>query len=367
MSLYNRLFSRNKQSSVVEQQDHAGDDFMTIPSNQTAKEFGKVNVQNTGSELLVDFTILMEVQGSEAEGWQTGVAIDASASMKGAYGKMLEGNIPPDLVKQYEKKGWIKYKSEDGRRLKTFQKEAYDDAVKRGILRLTTNVIESTARDFIAYLAGSLDADGGTTVIYWACGDGTAFEVMGDFTEDQCRTLDISGPKSVSFGKGTMLTPAVKYFVDRFADARRGMYIFITDGKLDDLEQVKRYTVQLAREIADSKRNPLKCILIGLGDDIDENQMEQLDNLDTGTDVDIWDHKIAKEMRALIEIFSELVTENQIVAPTGTIYDSDGNVVKMLADGVPAKVAFSLPVTSEWFELEVQGRKIRQTVIMPRR
>lgn len=356
MSIYDRLFSKKKSS--------ADSDF-AIPSKQTAKEFGKVNIRNTGNEYQVQLTILMEPQGTEAEGWQTGVALDASASMKGWFGRMLEGKVPPDIIKEYEKNGWLQTRIEDGRKVKSFQKGAYDDAIARGFLTFSTNIVQPLAQDFIAYLADELDADGGTTVIYWACGDGTAIEVLGDFSGSQCRGLELTGPKTVVFGTGTALTPALKYFVDRFVDARRGMYVFITDGKLDDLENIKKYTTQLANDIAQGNRNPVKCVLIGVGDVVDESQMEELDDLDTGTDVDIWDHKIAKEMRALVEIFAEVVNENQIVGPTGILYDSSGSVIKKYTDGLPAKIAFSMPCNSQWFELEVQGQRIRQSIIHP--
>lgn len=93
------------------------------------------------------------------------------------------------------------------------------------------------------------------------------------------------------------------------------MYIFITDGYIDDLETVKQYTTQLAKDIAAGKRKLIKCILIGVGKAVDEKQMIELDDLDTGTEIDIWDHKVADDMRELTEIFAELVEENQIVAP----------------------------------------------------
>jgi len=355
MSIYDRFFGQQRSPT---------EDF-AIPSNQTAKELGKVNVRNTGTELQVQFTILMEPQGSEAEGWRTGVALDASASMKSWYGRALEGKIPPDVAKDYEKRGWIETRQEDGRTVKSFQKQAYEDAIDRGYLRATPNIVQPLAREFIAYFAGSFDADGGTTVIYWACGDGSKKEVLGDFTEEQCRTIAINGPNQVTFGLGTSLTPAVKYFVERFVDAKRCMFVFMTDGKLDDLDDVKQYTTELAMAIASGKRNPVKCVLIGVGDEIDEGQMEELDDLDTGTDIDIWDHKIAREMRALVEIFAEVVSENQLVAPTGTIYDSAGNAIKKYTDGLPAKVAFSMPANCEFFELEVAGQRIRQTVMSP--
>ena len=336
-----------------------------LPQHLLAKEFGKVYTRLDGKTRHVEFTLWMpELEGSDAEGWQTGVALDASASMKSWYGRNLSGSVPDQAAETYKQKGWIKEAVHDGRKVFTFTKEAYDDAMKRGYVQFTENIVQPLARDFIAYLAGSLDADGGTTVIYWACGaDGSAFEVSGDFTEEQCKKLTITGPEKQTFGNGTKLTPAVKYFVDRFHDASKGLYVFLTDGKLDDLVALKKYSTDLAKLISAGKRNPVKCVLIGLGDDVDESQMEELDDLDTGTDVDIWDHKIAKDLRGVNEIIVELVDESKILAPTATIYDASGAVLMQFADGLPAKGTFTMPASSPFFELEVGEHRIKQVVM----
>jgi hypothetical protein len=71
-----------------------------LPRSVVAKEFGEVNVKKSGHHLQVLFTILMEPQGSDAEGWQTGIALDASASMRGLYGRSLIGEIPENLNKK---------------------------------------------------------------------------------------------------------------------------------------------------------------------------------------------------------------------------------------------------------------------------
>lgn len=337
-----------------------------LPSTQVAKEFGEVDVQPVSGHNQITFTILMEPTGAEAEGWQTGVALDASASMQGPFGRLLlpgpKGPLPASLQTQYEHQGWITKTQQDGGGYIMYSMPAVQDALDRGHFVYTQNVVEPQARQFTAYLADNLDADGGTTVIYWACGDGTQIEVVGDLTGDDCPTATFTGPQHAGFGNATHLTPAVRYFAERFSDAQRGMYLFITDGRLDDLEAVKQYTGSLCREIAQGWRNPFKCVLIGLGDQIDEQQMEELDDLDSGTDVDIWDHKIAKDMRVLQEIFAEVVSENQIIAPTGRIYDADGQIIKNFTDGLPAKVTFDLPRSSTWFELEVAGRRIRQSI-----
>jgi len=357
MGFFDRLFGPKK----VETPSHQ------LPSDIVCKEFGEVNVRKTPEATEVLFTILMEPTGAEAEGWQTGVAIDASASMCGEYGKGLltgpKGPTPQAVLMDYAQKGWVGVVQQDGAQHLIWTDQAADDAVERGYLCRTKNVVEPLVRETAGYLASSLDADGQTTVIYWACGDGGAYEVLGDFDHEGCASMVVGGPNKTPFGNGTRLVPAVKYFVERFADAKRGMYIFITDGRLDDLVEVKRYTKQLAKAIAAGKRNPVKCVLIGVGNEIDEGQMEELDDLDTGTDVDIWDHKIAKEMRSLVEIFAEVVSEHQIVAPTATIYDESGNVAVRFADGLPAKVAFKMAASSNAFQLEVAGRRICQPLV----
>lgn len=339
-------------------------DDLTIPSYLTSKEFGKVNVRPNGSHVEVQFTILMTPQGQEAEGWQTGIALDASQSMKGLFGQRLRGSIPSDAATIYRKKGWIRRGKKDGREIDLFRPAAFEDAVEKGYLAFTPNEVEPVARKFIAYLADELDVGGSTTVIYWACGNGDDIEVFGDISREQCATIRLAGPQEIGFGSDTILAPALRYFLERFKDAKRSMFVFMTDGILSDLAEVKTLTVQLARDIAGGKRNPIKCVLIGLGEGIDQRQMFALDDLETGTEVDIWDYKVAREMRDLVEIFAEVVDENQIVAPMGTIYSANGDVIKRFTDGLPAKVSVSLPVGSAWFELEVAGQRIRQTVTM---
>ena len=334
-----------------------------LPSSIVAREFGEVNVRRRGPSLEVSFTVLMEPQGDLAEGWRTGVALDASSSMKNSFGRGLRGRVPDDVVTDYLRKGWLEELDQDGRRVLQYQPQGYEDAVARGYLSFTRNLVEPLARDFISYLASNLDVGGGSTVIYWACDDGSAYEVLGDFTARQVRSLSFAGPRQKDFGNGTRLLPAVRYFAERFSGARRGMYLFLTDGRLDDLAAVKEYTLGLCREIASGRRNPIKCVLIGVGEQVDPSQLVELDDLQTGTDVDVWDHKIAREMRDLVEIFAEVVDENHVIAPDARIFDADGRVVKRFRDGMPAKVSFSMPATSGWFELEVNGERVRQRVV----
>jgi hypothetical protein len=233
--------------------------------------------QPDGSKRIVA-TILME---PVTEGAQTGLAIDGSGSMQKAFG--------------------------------------FTGMVSSIFASAAANNVKPVAQQMCAYLAEKVDADGGTTAIYWATGRWAQIEEIGDLTAEQAKTFDFKGPKN--WGTGTQLLPAVKYFAERFADAEWGMYVFISDGTIDDLEAVKEHTRQMAKDMDVGRRLPLKLVLIGLGEQVDESQMEELDDLDTGTEFDLWDHKLASEMRNLAEIFAEVVDQNTRVADSGIIKD----------------------------------------------
>jgi hypothetical protein len=329
-----------------------------LSSAKTDAAFGEINVSKGRDRIEVSFTVLMEPAG---EGWQTGVALDGSSSMRQAYGRLLLGGPSSEVVESYKRKGLVHTQVQDGHELLLWDDAALQEMIHAGIFKHSENIVQQPAREFTAYLAGRLDADGGTTVIYWACGGGEQLEVIGDFTEEQCKLAEFKGPQAAKFGNSTMLLPAMKYFADRFHDAENGMYVFITDGELNDMAAVKSYTVELCRDIEAGRRKPLKCVLIGLGDQINEAQMEELDDLESGTTVDLWDHKIAKDMRSIKDIFAELISD-QAVAPEAKILDSKGRVVKQFTDGMPAKVTFTMPPDSTFFTLEVGGQTIKQTI-----
>ena len=343
-----------------------------MPAHLVAPEFGEVNVfreklasNSTTTECRVSFTIAMQPQGRFAEGWRTGLALDASASMKRAYGRKVEARVDPELLTDYIKQGRLRAYMEDGEPTRKIEREAFAEIQKRGYeINYTENILQPLVQNFTAYLAGSLDGTGKTSLIYWGCGKGDEIQALGEFDALGCQDLAIAGPASFKLGKTTKLLPAIAYFVDKYHQSQRGMYIFLTDGRIDDLEQVKLYTKELALEIAVGKRNYLKLILIGIGNDVDRYQLQELDDFDTGLDLDLWDYKIASEMHNLTQIFAEVVNENQIIAESGSIYDDAGNCVKSYVNGLPAKVDFVMRDDSQWFELEVGNQRIRQSIIL---
>jgi hypothetical protein len=292
---------------------------------QVVEPFGEVNVYPAGGKTRVVATILME---PHKEGSQTGIALDGSGSMSKLYGV---GEEPAGFF-----------------------------AALFGQKKQPVNEVTPVAQKVCAYLARKIDADGGTTCIYWAVGPGGGhIQEVGDLRAEEAERHVFGPPRD--FGSGTQLLPAVRYFVERFKDAPWGFYVFITDGELHDLEAVKHYSTQLARQIAARRRNPLKFVLIGVGPSVNEKQMEELDDLDTGTEIDLWDHKLAAEMRMLQEIFAEVVDKNARIAERGRVLDPQGRVVKDYSDtGLPAYLEFEMPAGADYFTLDVNGSKIHQ-------
>ncbi|ELS30390.1 MULTISPECIES: OmpA family protein [Pseudanabaena] len=349
-----------------------------MPANLVANEFGEVNVfrdrfpspnnpipNDPIPQCRVEFTIAMEPEGKFAEGWRTGLALDASASMKRAYGRKVEARVDPELLTAYIKEGRLRSYLEDGEPIRKIQRDAFAEIKERGYeVNYTENILQPLVQNFTAYLAENLDGTGKTSLLYWGCGAGDEIQVLGEFDAVSCQQLAIAGPATFKLGKTTKLLPAIAYFVDRNRQAPRGIYIFLTDGRIDDLEQVKNYTKELALEIAVGKRNYLKLILIGIGNDVDRYQLQELDDLDTGLDIDLWDYKIASEMTSLTQIFAEVVNDHQIIAANGAIYDDRGNCVKAYTHGLPARIDFMMPHDCQWFELVVGDRRIRQSVVL---
>lgn len=229
------------------------------------------------------------------------------------------------------------------------------------------NKVKDYGQAMCAYIADKADRDGGTSLIYWATGDPGEIQAHGFLSADQARAYGFQKPRN--YGRRTNLLPALKYFAEGrhpktgrpFQDEKFGLFIIITDGYIEDLEPVKMWSIQLAKDIEAGKRNALKFIMIGVGSEINEQQMIELDDLDTDTNQDLYFHRIAEDMQDLSEIFIELVNANTIVAQNGSVKDSKGNVVLSFRDSkVPAKFEVDLPANAATFTLEIESQKFVQ-------
>lgn len=290
--------------------------------------FGEVNVypQSDGS-LRVVATILME---PDIEGARAGLALDGSASMQKMYG----ANAPVSPL--FRAAGGVNY-------------------------------VEPVVRKMAGYLA-RFASDGQVHLAYWACSpDGSKVEPIGAVTEAAAATLKVGGPRQ--WGRQTQLLPPVLHFVERvFAGAKWAIAVFVTDGVIEDLEAVKAYCRDFACRVALGEQAFVKLVLLGVGEEVDEGQMEELDDMFEGEDlrdphgnpIDLWDHKLASEMRSLHEIFAEVVSDNIVVAEWGKVLDGAGRVAHAYPEGLPARLRFTLPAGTTAFTLDFPGGRVTQ-------
>jgi hypothetical protein len=232
--------------------------------------------------------------------------------------------------------------------------------------RLRENKVGSFAQIFCPELAEQ-DYDKEIYMIYWATGrHGAELEEIGSLNPKEARKKEYySGPRD--WGTGTQLLPAIRYFVEhRFPD-QQGFYVFISDGAIHDEKDVTKYCWDLARRIEEGQRLPVKFFVVGVGQQVDRDQLERLDNmreLNEGfPDVDLWDTALVSDIDDLAILFRELIDRRRdeiVYEEGGRILDHEGSTVLERLDGLPAWLEFALPPGAKHFVLEIGEDKIEQ-------
>src|SRR5262245_20334881 len=225
------------------------------------------------------------------------------------------------------------------------------------------NQVEPQVQWMLEYLA-TKDRNGQLRVAYWACGNtGSEIEVLGDLRGVDVRLYQFPGPRQ--FGAYTHLKPAMKDFVEYLKaqaskGARRGCAVFVTDGVLHDAEKVKAYSRELAREITYGRLPRMNFILVGVGNEVNEEQMEDICHEEYPGVGHLWCHRIAEEISQVAELVAVLVDETMTVAAGGTVYDDRGNVLKIYEARLPAVLEFDIAEGARSFTLEVNGQRYTQ-------
>jgi len=335
----------------------------TIASNKLKEGIGKVNILNTGKDLSITVLFHAGLSSDNSEGWTTCVGLDSSISMLPEYGFELIGELPENVMQDYISKNLAFKADVDGISTCIIQKSGVEEAIKKGYFKYSENNIEKSTKRFIKYLAENFDMRGKTTLFYCSCGEnGDEIDVVGDLKPADVEDAEFKGPKNKKYGAKSQLLPSLKFIVENYNKSSKLLILFFTDGNFEDHKELKNYSKQLALMLDKDKKRLVKCVLMGLGKEINENNMEELDNLDPGVNVDIWDHKIISEIRNEDEIFAEVevIDESRIICPIAKVFDNNKNLIKKFTDGMPVKINFNLPANCDSFEIEIGENKINQ-------
>ncbi len=242
-----------------------------------------------------------------------------------------------------------------------------DEYGPRGILAKiggVRNQVEPQMQWMLEYLA-TKDKDGVLRVAYWATGDGSQIEVVGDLLGKDAKNFKFPGPQY--YGKGTVMLPVLRDYVAHFKTqaekgAKRGLAVIITDSQIYDPDDVRAYSQQVAKEIVAGRLPRINFVLVGVGDQVDEEQMEAVCHEEYPGVGHLWCHRVADRMEEMAELVAVLVDETMTVASGGTIYDDKGNVVKRYETRLPAVLEFKVPPGCKAFTLEIGGQKFTQPI-----
>jgi len=230
----------------------------------------------------------------------------------------------------------------------------------------------------IATRLSAFSSSGNTDVIHWGFGaDGSEIRDIGHVNAASARNTGCPVPETRMAPAKAL--PAIKHFVESaHRTAQWSLIVLVTDGRIGDLPDVQRYSVELAGQMASGARTFVKFVVIGVGESVDIGHLQALDDLDygeyrmpSGEPIDLWDYKLANEMRTVDEIFSEVVSANVMLAPSAKILDDKGAPVSPIGrssfdNGLPGLLEFTMPAGSTAFTIVwSDGRRISQS--LPRR
>ena len=84
----------------------------------------------------------------------------------------------------------------------------------------------------------------------------------------------------------TKLLPAIRLCVEQVAaGADWTIGVIVTDGIIEDEKDCIAYCLRAGREMAGGRRKPIKLILIGIGEEVDEAQLERFDDMFENTGI----------------------------------------------------------------------------------
>ena len=241
-----------------------------------------------------------------------------------------------------------------------------DEYGPRGILAKlgpVKNQVEPQMQWMLEYLA-TKDRDGILRVAYWATGSGAELEIVGDLDGAKAKQYKFPGPRS--YGKATILLPVLRDYVAHIKrevterGARRGLAVIVTDSQLSDPDDVIAYTKQVAKEVISGRLPRINFVLLGVGEQVDEEQMERIGHEEYPGVGHLWCHRHADRLEEMAELVAVLVDETMTVAAGGTIYDHTGKAIKVYEGRLPAVLQFDVPAGCKEFTLEVGGQRFTQ-------
>ena len=238
------------------------------------------------------------------------------------------------------------------------------------------NYVQQAARR-LGRILGITSGANEVLMFYWALGDGSDTSRIGQFDAAGCENVEISGPRENQWGTGTRLLNALKVCIESdYSTSDRTIAIIITDGVFEDEKACVEYCLGIGYKINDGNHKPVNFYLLGVGNNVDKEQLQRLDDMFIGTDldgkIDLFSHGLFNSLADVDDelvtaaIYAELMTEDIMVGPACRILSGDGGKAsEVLCDfsgGLPGKIEFRLPDGARSFTVDSGSVRATQDV-----
>ncbi len=219
------------------------------------------------------------------------------------------------------------------------------------------NRIAPAAQSIGAHLARGC-GDGKCALVYWSCGPAQC-DPVGLYDEPSFRSLPLRGP--ADFGRETWMAPMLRYFWEHiFSGADRPcLLVVVTDGDWKDQTETFALTKEICDEVASGSRPLMKVVVVALETEQNRRKLpefremlNQLDNFDSATDVDVWDHKWFDHLRDLNQLYLEFFKERSLEVGGRVL---EGSRAVLESDLFNFGIQFELSPEATEFVLELHG------------
>lgn len=232
--------------------------------------------------------------------------------------------------------------------------------------------IRSAAQAATCFLSKQ-DREFGTNVVYWGTKNPLHYTALGYRSDQQWSNFGFPPPSA--YGTCGCLKPTIQYFVEmlmgevlsecvvepRPSKIRKsiGIFVFLTDGLIDDFGEVRQYLVQVEQLAEKSRYQAVHIIAAGWGDQFlgdSQGQMNLLAAQFMQSEKLQFRLVVADQLSGVVDLIKAAVLAGFPVARSGKVTDERGREVCKFLDGVPGSFEFYLPFDSRRFYLHIEDK-----------
>ena len=243
-----------------------------------------------------------------------------------------------------------------------------------GLGPFTKGVIRELGKS-LGFFLGTVDQDGGTTIIYWGTNGESTIQPLAYRNADQWKYYSFGRPID-NFGRKSCILPALKYFLEgdfllsrpiKRRNATPGIFVFLLDGALDDFRATMDYLGTVVKGMAEHQRKLDHIIFIGFGDRFEEEnqgQIQALASINRTTNSQMITSLIVQNIDYAFEEIKAAIMPYVNIPGSGAIYNGAGQVVQVYPEGLPGVLQFQLPIGSNSFIVKINDKQYNQELVL---